>query len=181
MLQGWPVGPPRTSQCLQFQISNLCVLSLAVYRLGTMGSPCALPNSSHVLGKKKKGSVMIIWPVSKCGVMGAEGPQRRDVATPASSSQGKKKKSSVLFRLKGGKEAVAEAGGRVAEGNGAGQGVSLADKQGWGLSSLCLGSSSPCKWGGTSPPRPGGAPAPRLCQASILGSMQGFLIARGHS
>lgn len=77
---------------------------------------------------------MIIWPVSKHGVMGAEGPQRRDVATPASSSQGKKKKKIlVLFRLKGGKEAVAEAGGRVAEGNRASRGVSVLDKQIWAL------------------------------------------------
>lgn len=79
---------------------------------------------------------MIIWPVSKHGVMGAEGPQRRDVATLDNSSQGEKKKKnnhSVLFRLKGGKEAVAEARGRVAEENRTSQGVSLPDKQGLGF------------------------------------------------
>lgn len=83
---------------------------------------------------------MIIWPVSKHSVMGAKGPQRRDVATPDNSSQGEKKKPktktnnhSVLFRLKGGKEAVAEARGRVAEENRTSQGVSLPDKQGLGF------------------------------------------------
>ena len=45
----------------------------------------------------------------------------------------KKRKRSVLFRLKGGKEAVAEAGGRVAEENRTSQGVSLPDKQGLGF------------------------------------------------
>lgn len=79
--------------------------------------------------------MLIIWPVSKHSVMGAKGPQRRDVATPDNSSQGKKKPNnhSVLFRLKGGKEAVAEARGRVAEENRTSQGVSLLDKQGLGF------------------------------------------------
>jgi len=42
----------------------------------------------------------------------------------------KKKKHSVLFRLKGGKEALAEARSRVAEENRTSQAVSLLDKQG---------------------------------------------------
>lgn len=39
---------------------------------------------------------------------------------PVPAKGEKKKGSSVLFRLKGGKEAVAEGRGRVAEGNGTG-------------------------------------------------------------
>lgn len=52
---------------------------------------------------------------------------------PVPAKEKKKKKSLVLFRLKGGKEAVAEAGGRVAEGNRASRGVSVLDKQSWDL------------------------------------------------
>lgn len=98
---------------------------------------------------------MIIWPVSKHGVMGAEGPQRRDVATPDGSSQRKKKKTrSVLFRLKGGKEAVAEDEGRVAEENRTSQGVSLPDKQGLGFRGHqpLLGELLAFKSGGRCPP-----------------------------
>lgn len=40
---------------------------------------------------------MIIWSVSKLGVMGAEGPQRRDVATPDSSSQEREKKKAQFY------------------------------------------------------------------------------------
>lgn len=74
---------------------------------------------------------------------------------PAKGKQKKKKKHhSVLFRLKGGKEAVAEAGGRVAEENRTSQGVSLPEKQGWvsGLASLCSGSFLLSKVGDGAPP-----------------------------
>lgn len=104
---------------------------------------------------------MIIWPVSKHSVMGAKGPQRRDVATPDNSSQGKKKNRkkpnhSVLFRLKGGKEAVAEARGRVAEENRTSQGVSLPDEQGLGFRGHqpLLGEPFAFKSGGWCPPPP---------------------------
>lgn len=118
---------------------------------------------------------MIIWPVSKGGVMGAEGPQRRDVATPDGSSQEEKNPHSVLFRLKGGKEAAAEAGGRVAEENRTSQGVSLLDKQGLGFRGhQPLLRSSLSSKAGNGAPWPGEALPPWLQAALIMGSIRGI-------
>lgn len=72
-------------------------------------------------------------------------------------AKGRKKnpaQRSVLFRLKGGKEAVAEDEGRVAEENRTSQGVSLPDKQGLGFRGHqpLLGELLAFKSGGRCPP-----------------------------